>query len=62
MIKRHTLLHLTRDERREVEARQIASRRVTKHRRECDCAWCTSGPRRSVELLVLEPIPVKISR
>lgn len=33
------------------QVRLIASRRVTKHGRECDCKWCVSGPRRSLNLL-----------
>jgi hypothetical protein len=35
-----------------IHSRQMSSIRVTRHRRYCDCRWCTSGPRRDGSLLI----------
>jgi len=45
----------------QVEERQRESRRTTRESRECDCRWCSTGPRRAPRLLVKRfnyaPIP-----
>ena len=41
------------------EAQRIDSQRVTKHRRECDCEWCSSKAPRSGRLLVTSPVELR---
>jgi len=51
MIRRPVEMKLSTVERIAVEMRTVASYRVTKTRRRCDCVWCESGPRRPRRLL-----------
>jgi len=45
MIRRHVDIVLTPEAQREADARQLASRRVTRTKRACECSWCSSRPR-----------------